>query len=153
MKKVSSVPKGFHTVTPFLIVDGADEQIEFIKNAFGGELTFMQRDEKDLVMHATVRIGNSTIMISDTMDGMTPMNAMLFLYVNDVDNIFQKAVDAKGKVERELKDEFYGDRTGAIKDQWGNTWWIAMHIEDVSKEELERRAKDASKKMKEEMAH
>jgi PhnB protein len=153
MKKVSSVPEGLHTITPYLIVDGADKFIEFVKNAFGGELTFMHRDEEDRVTHATVKIGDSVIMLGDAMPGMDPVNAMLYLYVEDADKIFNQAVKAKGKVERELRDEFYGDRAGAVKDNWNNTWWIATHVEDVGKEELERRSKEASRKQAEEMAH
>lgn len=149
MKKVSSVPKGLHTVTPYLIVDGADEQIEFIKNAFGGELTFMHRDDQDRVTHATVQIGDSTIMISDTMDDMKPVNAMLYIYTDDVDAMFRKAVNARARAEREPKNEFYGDRTAALKDRWGNSWWIATHVEDVSEDELKRRARQRN----EEVAH
>lgn len=150
MKKVKPVPQGFHTVTPYLIVDGADDLIDFIENAFGGELTFMHRGEGDRVTHATVKIGNSTIMISDTMEGMKERTAMLYLYVDDVDSLYNQARKAKAEVIRELKDEFYGDRTACFKDRWDNTWWISTHVEDVGKEELEKRAKEARK---EEMAH
>jgi PhnB protein len=146
MKKVKSVPEGLHTVTPYLIVDGADKFIDFTKNAFGAELTFIHRSpEDDSVTHATIKIGDSVIMIGDTMEGMSAVSGMLYLYVDDADALFNRAVKAKGKVERELRDEFYGDRAGAIKDQWGNTWWIATHVEDVGKEELEKRAKKQSK--------
>jgi PhnB protein len=155
MKKVSSVPKGFNTITPYLIVDGVDKFIEFVKTAFGGEATFVHRDEQNenRVMHATVKIGDSIIMLGDTMPGMETQNAMLYLYVDDTDKLFNQAVKAKAKVVRELKDEFYGDRAGAVKDSWGNTWWIATHVEDVGKDELERRSKEFAKQQSEEMAH
>lgn len=151
--KGKSVPKGLHTVTPYLIVDGADELIEFLKNAFGGELTFIHRGDDNYVTHATVEIGDSTIMIGDTMKEMKPQTAMLYLYVDDVDAVFRQAVNANATVEREVRNEFYGDRGGAVKDKWGNTWWIATHIEDVGKEELERRGREARKQRTEAMAH
>jgi len=79
-------------------------------------------------------------MISDQMERMQPETAMLFLYVDDVDSVYQKAIDSNAKSIREPKDEFYGDRASAVKDEWNNTWWIATHIEDVSREELQRRS-------------
>jgi PhnB protein len=142
---VQPIPDGFHTVTPFLIVDGAERLIEFLESAFDGELTdkFMTPDNR--IMHATVTIGNSRIMLSDTMDGMQPQLGMLFLYVEDVDATFKDSLSAGGTLLREVRDEFYGDRAGAVKDEWGNTWWVATHTEDVSEPELKRRAKEAAK--------
>jgi PhnB protein len=153
MKKVSSTPKGFQTLTPYLIVDEADEFIEFLKNAFGGELTFEHRDDNNYIVHATVKIGSSIVMIGDAMKEMKPTNAMLYLYTEDADAMFKRATNARATVERELRDEFYGDRTGAVKDRWGNIWWIATHVEDVAKDELEKRGRTARKQQAEEMAH
>jgi PhnB protein len=104
----------------------------------------MKDDDSRQVVHATVRIGDSTLMISDVMKDMEPITAMLYLYVDDVDTIYQQAIDAGGTSTREIRDEFYGDRAGAIKDAWGNNWWVSTHVEDVSDEELKRRKEQMS---------
>jgi uncharacterized glyoxalase superfamily protein PhnB len=148
-KSVRAVPEGFHTVTPFLLVDNAEKLIEFIKNAFGGKLTYITKTEDDKVMHATVMIGNSTIMISDQMENTPPQTAMLYLYLDDVDATYKKAIQAKGISVHEPTNEFYGDRAGAVKDEWGNVWWMATHVEDVDEEELNRRSKEVLQERKE----
>jgi PhnB protein len=148
-KSVRAVPEGFHTVTAYLIVDGAAKLIEFINQAFDGKTTFITKMENDRVMHATVQVGNSLIMISDTMEGMEPQTAMLYLYLDDADATFKKAIAAKATALQEPRDEFYGDRAGAVKDAFGNIWWIATHIEDVDNTEMERRAKEFLKERKE----
>jgi PhnB protein len=140
---VRAIPKGFHTVTPYLVADNAIGLIEFLERAFDGKISFKMLDDNNKVVHATVNIGDSIIMISDSMEGHEAQTAMLFIYVENVDDIYKQAVKAKATVVREVKDEFYGDRTGAVKDAWGNIWWIATHVEDVSQEELERRSKEA----------
>jgi uncharacterized glyoxalase superfamily protein PhnB len=142
-KSIRAVPEGFQTVTPYLVVDGAASLIDFIKNAFEGEVTFINKGDDNRITHATVSIGSSTIMISDTMEGMQPQTAMLYLYLEDADKVFRKAMDAKATSARELRTEFYGDRAGAVKDKWNNIWWIATHVEDVEPGELEKRAKAA----------
>lgn len=152
MKRGNSTSKERQTLSAYFIVDGADEFIEFLKNGLGGELTFEHRDENKYLVHATVKIGNSIVMIGDTMKEMEPRTAMMYVYTDDVDALFQRGIKAKATVEREVKNEFYGDRAGALKDKWGNTWWIATHVEDVSDDELEKRGK-AARKQKEAMAH
>jgi len=140
-KKVNPIPQGYHTVTPYLMMYQADKFVEFIENAFNAELTYAMRGDDDTITHGTIKIGNSLIMISEANDSkkMPPINAMLYLYVDDVDAVYQRAITAKGVSAREPKNEFYGDRAACIKDAWNNTWWIATHIEDVSEEELEER--------------
>jgi PhnB protein len=141
-KSVRPIPEGQHSVTAYLVADNASGLISFIERVFGGKLMFkMKRDEDNRIMHAVVSVGDSNIMISDTMEGMSPHNAMLYLYLDNADDVYKKAIDANATSVRELKTEFYGDRTGAVKDEWGNTWWIATHVEDVSDEELKVRAK------------
>jgi uncharacterized glyoxalase superfamily protein PhnB len=152
-KKTRTVPEGFQTVSPYLVIPDADQFIEFTKKAFDAEQTFEHRDEQNYISHATIRIGNSIVMIGDTMNEMQPMTAMLYLYVDDADAMYNKAVKAGGQSIQAPKDEFYGDRTSAVKDRWGNQWWIATHIEDVAPDELERRGKAARKQKQEEMAH
>lgn len=152
-KSVQPVPEGFHTVTPYLVVDRAKQFIDFLAKAFDAELTFLQKTDDNQVMHATVKIGNSIIMVSDAM-GMPHENAMLYLYVDDVDKLYKQALSAKATTMHEPMDQFYGDRAGAVKDEWGNKWWISTHIEDVSPEELKRRGKKAEEERKQkEPAH
>jgi uncharacterized glyoxalase superfamily protein PhnB len=138
-KSVKPIPKGFHTVTPFLTVNGAAGLIDFITNAFDGEVTSIMKGDDNKVMHATVQIGDSNIMISDATEKFVAMPTMLYLYVKDVDSVYQKAIEANGTSLRGPTDEFYGDRSAGIKDAWDNQWWIATHIEDVTPKELEKR--------------
>jgi len=147
-KSVRAVPEGLQTVTPYLVVENAARLIEFINNAFDGRVTFISNRDEKKIMHATVSIGTSTIMIADTMEGMEPQTAMLYLYLEDADIVFKKAIAAKATSIQEPKTEFYGDRAGAVRDEWGNVWWIATHVEDVSPDELERRSKEALKEQK-----
>ena len=147
-KSVRAVPEGFQTATPYLVVDNAAKLIEFIKNAFDGKVSFISNRDDNKIMHATVTIGTSTIMISDTMEGMEPHTAMLYLYLEDADGVFKKAIDSKATSVQEPRTEFYGDRAGAVKDEWGNVWWIATHVEDVDPEELDRRLKEILKEQK-----
>jgi len=147
-KSVRAVPEGLQTVTPYLVADNAAKLIEFIKKAFDGKVAFISNRDDKKIMHATVSIGTSTIMIADTMEDMHPQTAMLYLYLEDTDRVFKKAIDAKATSVQEPKTEFYGDRAGAVKDEWGNVWWIATHVEDVEPEELERRSKEALKEQK-----
>jgi PhnB protein len=148
-KSVRAVPEGYHTVTPYLVVDNAKGLMEFLKNAFDANIRAVMDRDDGRVMHAEVSIGDSIIMISDTMEGMQAQTAMLYLYLDDVDSVFQKALQAKGTSVREPKDEFYGDRSGAVRDEWGNMWWIATHVEDVDPKEMEERAAQAMKERKE----
>jgi uncharacterized glyoxalase superfamily protein PhnB len=136
------VPKGYHTVTPFLMVNDARGLIEFIETALDGRVTSMMKQEDGKIMHATVQIGDSLVMIADTMSGSQPMPAMLYLYVDDVDALYRQAINANGTSIREPVDEFYGDRSAGVRDEWNNQWWFATHIEDVSDEEMERRKEE-----------
>lgn len=149
-KAKNYIPDGFNTVSPYLVVDGAEAFIDFITKGFGGEPAFVMRSD-DKITHATIKVGNSTIMAGDTMRGMEAQTAMLYLYVEDADTVFKKAIEAGAEVFSEVKDEFYGDRSGAVKDRWGNIWWIATQIEDVSPDELSRRAEERDKKEKQEV--
>ena len=147
-KSVRSIPEGFHSVTPFLIVDNAPKFLEFIKNAFGAEITYDLRDDNGQVIHSTAKIGNSLIMIADTMGDMKQQTSMLYIYLDDVDAAYKKAIQAKAKSMDEPKDQFYGDRAGAVGDEWGNVWWLGTHIEDVDEADLKERAKAEMEKRK-----
>lgn len=136
---VNPIPEGFHTVTPYLVVNGGSKLIDFLTKAFDAEVTSRLDGENNTITHATIRIGDSAVMIADTMENFPATPAMLYLYVTDVDKSYKRALDAGGKSVREPTDEFYGDRSAGVKDAWGNQWWVATHQEDVSHEELKKR--------------
>ena len=140
---VNPIPQGYHTVTPYLVVDGAADLITFLEAAFGGKEMFRLAGPGGKVGHAEVRVGDSHIMIGDATVEHTPKPAMLHLYVEDVDATYRKAISSGATVLREPADQFYGDRSAGVADRFGNTWWIATHVEDVPQEEIERRAKAA----------
>lgn len=139
------IPEGFHTVTPFLIVEDAVKLLEFIEKAFNGETTAIMKHVDGKVMHATARIGDSVIMTSDATDRFPAMPCMLYLYMNDVDAVYKQAIKAGGQSLREPTNEFYGDRSAGIKDAWNNQWWIATHVEDVGEEEMKKRVEQFRK--------
>lgn len=140
-KSVKAIPEGMHTVTPFLVVDGANDLIRFIEQSFDGKTTSIMKTKDGKVMHAGVQIGDSQIMVSDATEQYRAGSCRLYLYVDDVDKTYKKSINANGISLREPTDEFYGDRSSGVKDAWGNEWWIATHVEDVDDEEMEKRAR------------
>jgi PhnB protein len=136
---VKSIPDGYHSVTPYLVIQGASKLIDFLKQAFEAEETERIASPDGTIMHAEVRIGDSVIMMGDVMGEFNPMPGMVHLYVNDADATYQRALHAGATSMREPENQFYGDRSAGVKDAFGNVWWIATHIEDVSPEELKRR--------------
>ena len=139
-RKVKPIPKGYHTVTPFLMASDAQGLLDFIEKGLNGKTEFKMKDDDGKIIHASATIGNSPIMLGDAMGEHEPITAMLYLYVDNVDELYEQALSVEGtKSIREIKDEFYGDRAGCIQDQWGNRWWIATHTEDVSDDELDER--------------
>lgn len=148
---VSSVPEGYHTVTPYLIVGDAARAIAFYQAAFGAEEVVRMADPSGKVGHAELQIGSSRIMLADEFPEMgakgpktiggSPVG--LCLYLDDCDAVFARAVAAGAEIERPLKDQFYGDRSGTVRDPFGHQWTIATHIEDVTPEEMERRMREA----------
>ena len=137
---VKPVPDGYHTVTPYLTVRGAEKVIEFLKQAFGGELETTIKQPDGLVMHAQVKIGDSLVMIADEMEMTKATPSTLYLYVPNVDATYQRAVKAGGKPIMEPTDMFYGDRSGGVKDPSDNSWFLATHKEDVAPQEMQKRA-------------
>ena len=146
---VKPIPDGYHSVTPYLIVDGAARALDFYARAFGAkELLRMPRPD-GRIGHAEMRVGDSVIMLADEnlemkvrgpkSVGGTPVQMMV--YVEDVDTVFARAVEAGAIVERPLSNQFYGDRTGGIVDPFGHSWYLATHVEDIAPEEMERRMK------------
>ena len=135
------VPDGYHTVTRYLTVRGAPKVIEFLKQAFGAELFHEPVKRPDgTIMHAQVQIGDSRIMIAEENEMAKATPSSLYLYVPNVDGVFQHAVKAGGSTIMEPMDMFYGDRSGGVKDPSGNSWYIATHKEDVTPQELAKRA-------------
>ena len=140
MSKVSSVPAGYHTITPYLMVPGVAKLIDFLKQAFGATEILRFPGKDGGVMHAEVKIGDSILMMGEPQGDMIPMPAVIHLYVEDADATYRRAIQAGGSGLREPADQFYGDRSGGVRDASGNQWWISTHIEDVSMEEMQRRA-------------
>jgi PhnB protein len=127
---VKPIPEGYHSVTPYLIVEGVERLIEFLKRAF---------DAKEILrttggaggIHAEVRIGDSVVMMGDAGRGFAAMPASIYLYLNDVDTAYQRALQAGASSLEEPADQPYGDRRAGVKDSCGNIWWIATHIKDT----------------------
>ena len=149
MPQVQPIPEGYHTLTPYLIIRGASQAIEFYKKAFGAEELFrMPTPDGKSIGHAEIRIGDSTVMLADEcieMGYRSPQNiggtpVGFYLYVADVDKIFQRAVAAGAKVKEALSNKFYGDRNGRVADPFGHEWSIATHVEDLTPEEISKRA-------------
>ena len=148
-KKVKPIPAGYHSVTPYLVVDGAAKAIDFYKKVFGAkELMRMPNPDGSRIGHAELKIGDSPIMLADEnpeMGNRSPRKLggspiSLMVYVKDVDAQVAQAVAAGGKLVRPVADQFYGDRTGGIDDPFGYHWYLATHVEDVPPAELEKRA-------------
>lgn len=131
-------PAGYHTVTPFICNTGIRETIDFAKAAFGAIEREVHLDAEGKIRHGEIMIGESIIMVSEA-SGDAAHPAMFYLYVEDCDAVYAKAVAAGGKSLREPTTEFYGDRSCGVVDSFGNQWWLGTHVEDVSAEELQRR--------------
>ena len=133
------IPDGYHTVTPYLVVPDVARLLEFLKQAFDAQPSPTHAEADGTIRHAEVRIGDSMIMIGQGGPEYPPMPAMLYLYAEDVDAVYKRAIAAGGVAVQEVRDQFYGDRSGGVKDAFGNQWWVATHIEDVSPEEMQKR--------------
>jgi uncharacterized glyoxalase superfamily protein PhnB len=144
--KPNPIPDGFHTITPYLIVEGAAKLIAFMKAALGAELTHEPTMRPDgSIMHASLKIGNSMLMLADVSEHAKATSVMLYLYVPDVDATYQRAIKAGATSVMEPSDQFYGDRSGGVRDFAGNTWFFGTHIEDVTPDELKRRSAEMFK--------
>jgi PhnB protein len=148
---VKPIPGGYHSVTPYLIVDNATRALDFYKQAFGAVEKFRMAAPGGRIGHAEITIGDSTVMLADEHPAMGALSAKtiggspisLMVYVPDVDKMVAQAVAAGGTLKRPIANQFYGDRTGGIDDPFGIHWYLATHVEDVPPDELERRAKKA----------
>src|SRR2546425_12944491 len=146
--KTKYIPDGYHTATPYLIVTGAVRALEFYKQVFGAAEVLRMDGPDGKVMHAEIKIGDSHIMLADEfpeMDARSPQTiggtpVSLMLYLEDADAVTARAVSAGAKLLRPVQDQFYGDRCGTIADPFGHKWTIATHKEDLSPEEVRKRA-------------
>lgn len=145
--KINSIPEGFHTVTPYMTIKDAASAIEFYKEAFGAREIFRWADPDGSIRHAEVVIGDSPVMITDEAPefgmsgpdspGGSPVH--MFLYVEDADATFERAIASGATELAPVEDSTDGDRRGGVTDPFGHVWWIATHIEGVSREELQKR--------------
>ena len=151
MSKTSYIPKDYNSVTPYLVIKGAAQAIEYYKKVFGATELFRMNGPDGKVGHAEIKIGNSHIMLADenpamgeghssaTTVGGSPVS--LYVYLPNVDQVVERAAAEGAKILKPVQDQFYGDRNGFLRDPFGHLWGIATHIEDVSPKELEERAK------------
>lgn len=135
------IPEGYHTVTPYLIVQGAERLIDFLTQAFDAEPSFRMDKHDGSIGHAEIKIGDSTVMLADASDEWTPMPGCFHLYFEDCDSVYKRALEVGATSLQDPQDQFYGDRTAGVRDPIGNVWWLATHVEDVSEEEMTRRSK------------
>jgi PhnB protein len=138
-------PDSFHTVTPFLVIKDAAGVMDFAKKVFDAVEVERMSMPDGTVAHGEIKIGDSIIMLGEASGPYLPLPAMLYVYVKDVDAVYKKALEAGAESITEPKDQFYGDRSGGVKDKSGNQWYISTHIEDVAPEELKRRSEEMMK--------
>jgi PhnB protein len=154
--KVNPIPEGYHSITPYLMVKGAAEALDFYVKAFDAEVVVRMDGPDDTVSHAEVRIGDSRFMLGEDVPENPDVvcsnpkrlggsSIGLMVYLADVDKAIQRAVDAGAEIRRPLQDQFYGDRSGTVEDPFGHFWTLASHIEDVAPEEMERRMAELQK--------
>ena len=148
--KVKAIPHGYHSVTPYLTIDGADRAIAFYKTAFGAKEVMRIAHPDGKIGHAELSIGDSKIMLSDEFPEMGAhgprhggSGVAIHLYVEDVDATAKRATGAGAKTVHAVEDKFYGDRMGSLEDPFGHVWHVATHKEDVPQQELHKRAQSA----------
>lgn len=151
MAAVKPIPDGYPQVIPYLSVDGAEAAIDFYIKVFGATEKVRMPGPDGQIGHAELQIGDSLVMLADSnpdMGGKTPAElggtpVTMMVYIEDVDAVFDRAIDAGATAERKVEDQFYGDRAGQFVDPFGHKWFIATHVEDISPEEMEKRAAKA----------
>ncbi|MBS2023483.1 MAG: VOC family protein [Deltaproteobacteria bacterium] len=141
----SPIPPGLTSLTPQLMMDGASEAIAFYVKAFGGKEVMRAEGPGGKVMHGVVQIGNAQVFVNDTFPemGAGPTASVLWIYCDDVDALFKRAVDAGVTVKMPLADMFWGDRIAQVMDKWGNKWNLATHVKDLSPEEMQKAQDEA----------
>lgn len=153
---VQPIPEGYHSVTPYIVVDDAAAALDFYKRAFGAE-EVLRMPMGDRIGHAEIRIGDSFVMLADEFPEYGKLGpksrggptASLMIYLEDVDAAFARALEAGATQERPVEDQFYGDRSGSLVDPFGHSWMLSTHIEDVPEDEMQRRMKEMADSMSE----
>ncbi|MCD6046900.1 MAG: glyoxalase [Gammaproteobacteria bacterium] len=136
---VKPIPEGFHTITPFLVVENAQGFLKFLQEGLGAKIQDCFELD-NTIKHACAQVGDSMLMFADASEHHPAApGGMFYLYVEDCDAWYHRALKAGATSTMEPADQFYGDRHSGVKDAWGNSWWFATHIEDVSDEEMEKR--------------
>src|SRR5215208_5491785 len=151
MADVNPIPEGYPQVTPYLCVDGAQAAIDFYTSVLGAKERMRMPGPDGKLGHAELELGNSVIMLADEVPDMGAVSpktvggspVTLHVYVEDVDRVFEQAVQAGAKATRDVEDQFYGDRSGQFEDPYGHKWNVASHVEDVPPDEMEKRAAEA----------
>lgn len=133
---VPPIPEGYNSLSPYLVVEGADQLVAFLQQTFGAEVLRQMTRPDGKIGHAEIRVGDSIVMLADA----APAAPMLHVYVDDVDAAYARALAAGATSIRVPEDQFYGDRSAGVVDAFGNQWWLATHTEDVAEDELARRA-------------
>lgn len=154
-----TVPESYHTITPHLVLDNAAEALEWYKKGLGAQETSRFAGPDGAIMHAVIRIGDSNIMLNDPVMGSKGPKAYggspaaLWLYVDDCDALFNRAIAAGAKQTMPMADQFWGDRCGGITDPHGYSWTIATHKEDLTPEEMKKRGEEFMKQFAQQPAH
>lgn len=146
---VKPIPDGYHTVTPYLTVDDPAQVIDFLKKVFNAQETFVMRDAQGNIGHAEVKVGTSMLMLGKAHDQWKSRPGNFYVYVEDCDALYQKALDVGATSISKPEDQFYGDRHGGVADSQGNNWWIATHVKDISEDDMKRAAEEHQKKQAE----
>ena len=155
MNEIEKIPKDYHSITPVLIVKNGDKAIEFYKNGFGVKERCRMKAPDGKIAHAELKLGDSVFMLSDEYPEMKCLSpktiggspVSMYVYVDDVDSVFNKAISAGAKVLDPVKDQFWGDRHGRLEDPFGHLWSIATHKKDLSEEEMKKAAEAAFSQM------
>lgn len=142
---VNPIPEGYHTITPFLVINGARKFITFLQNAFGATEVYSSESPDGKINHSEIKVGDSMLMLTEADEKFPSAPGMFYIYVKDTDLIYKKALAAGAESLMEPEDKFYGDRNAGVKDSFGNTWWIGTHIENVTSEEIKKREENFRK--------
>ncbi|MCE9583718.1 MAG: VOC family protein [Planctomycetes bacterium] len=145
---VRAVPAGYRTVTPYLVVKNAAKLLAFVERGLGAKVKERHATPDGKVMHAAVKIGDSMVMMGQARKPADARPSMLYLYVKDTDALYRRAIKAGATSVMKPANQFYGDRNAGVKDSEGNQWWIATHVEDISRKEMARRSAEAAKAKK-----
>lgn len=154
MSAVRAIPEGYHSITPSITCKGAAKAIDFYKEVFGAKEISRMTMPGNMIGHADLLIGDTHLMLNDEFPGMaaapnpdSPSSFNLFVYTENVDQLYDRAVKAGCKVEMPLSNQFWGDRYGKVRDPFGHLWGLAQHVEDVAPEEMKRRSDEWANKM------